>query len=84
MSTSEKTGRREPYKTKSAVNDLLGLSGAMALLLAGAECRLHQEQLDETLTEEQKERLQDLFVKLHRVADDIADFAREVAEQSRA
>ena len=68
---------------RTAVNDLLGLSSAVALLVDGAECRLHQQQLTEVLTDEQAERLRDLFAKLRYAADDVADFARELAEQSR-
>jgi hypothetical protein len=68
---------------RTAVNDLLGLSSAVALLVDGAECRLRQQQLAEALTDEQTERLRDLFAKLRYVAEDVADCARELAEQSR-
>jgi len=68
------------HKTQTAVNDLLGLSSGVGLLLEGTECRLRQEELGGALTEEQKERLDDLLVKLHRAAEDLADFAREIAE----
>ncbi|MHC4176203.1 MAG: hypothetical protein ACYSWU_01780 [Planctomycetota bacterium] len=74
---------REAYKTKSAVNDLLGLSSAVGLLIEGIEQRLKEEEIDATLTDEQAERLKDFFVKLQRVAEDVADFAREMAEQVR-
>ena len=68
------------HETQSAVNDLLGLSSGVGLLADGAECRLRQDKLEGVLTEEQIERLGDLFFKLHRAAEDVADFAREVAE----
>jgi hypothetical protein len=74
---------RERYKTLSAVNDLLGLSSAVALLVDGISGRLRDEEFEETLTEEQEERLAELFLKLRSCADDTADFAREIAEQSR-
>jgi len=68
---------------RTAVNDLLGLSSALALLVDGAECRLCQKQLREVLTDEQAERLRDLFAKLRYAAEDVADCARELAEQAR-
>jgi len=68
------------HETQSAVNDLLGLSSGVGLLLDGVECRVRQGNLEGALTEEQRERLGDLFVKLHRAAEDVADFAREIAE----
>ena len=75
--------RLEPYKTKMAASDLLGLSTAVALLVEGIQSRLRQEELERTLTEEQQERLKNLFLKLHGAADDVADFARELAEQAK-
>ena len=69
------------HETQSAVNDLLGLSSGVGLLVDGAQCRLRQDKLEGALTEEQRERLADLFVKLRRAADDVADFAREIAER---
>jgi hypothetical protein len=74
---------REAYKTRCAVNDLLGLSTAVGLLIHGIEGRLRQEQLDAALSDDQEERLRDLFLRLRQAAEEIADFAREVAEQAR-
>jgi hypothetical protein len=71
------------YKTKAAVNDLLGLSAAVGLIMEGIETRLKEDELDRALTDEQEERLRDLFGKLHQAADDVADFAREIAEDLR-
>lgn len=78
-----KRGRPEPYKTKMAASDLLGLSTAVGLLMEGIESRLRQEELERTLSEEQDERLTALFLILRDAADDVADFARELAEQAR-
>ena len=77
-------GARQPdvYKRKCAANDLLSLSGAVALLMKGIESRLREDELEETLTEEQEERLRGLFLKLHTTAEDVADLAREVAEDT--
>jgi hypothetical protein len=71
------------YKTKCAVSDLLSFSGGIGLLLKGIEARLSEDELEGALGEEPKERLRSLFTKLHDAADDIADFAREIGEQSR-
>ena len=68
------------HKTQAAVNDLLGLSSGVSLLLDGVGLRLGQDELAGAMSEEQKERLDDLFLKLHQAADDVADFAREVAQ----
>jgi len=81
MAARDSRQSRETYKTKCAVSDLLGLSTAIALVMDGIERRLCEEELEETLSEEQEERLQELFLTLHRAAEDVADFAREVAEQ---
>jgi hypothetical protein len=81
MTAANNATAQEAYKTKCAVNDLLGLSTAVGLLIEGIERRLREEELEKTLTDEQQERLKDFFVKLQRVAEDVADLAREVAEQ---
>ena len=73
----------EQHKTRAAVNDLLGLSSGVSLLLDGVQLRLGQDELAGALREEQRERLDDLFVRLRRTADDVADFAREVAQGLR-
>jgi len=70
----------ENYRRRCAANDLLGLSGAIALLLKGIETRLGEEDLAGGMTEEQKERLKALFLNLHTLAEDLADLAREVVE----
>ena len=72
----------DEYKRRYAANDLLSLSGAMALLMKGTESRLREDELEETLTEEQKERLKSLFLSLHTTAEDVADLAREIVEQA--
>ena len=81
MTTGNNVRPPEAYKTKCAVNDLLGLSTAVGLLIEGTERRLREEEIEGSLTDEQEERLKDFFVKLQRVAEDVADFARELAEQ---
>jgi len=78
----EDTRRREAYKKRCAANDLLGLSSAVALLMKGIESRFHEDELEGTLAEEQEERLKGLFMELHRAAEDVADLAREIVEQS--
>jgi hypothetical protein len=84
MSTASHASPQEGYKTKCAVNDLLGFSTAVGLLIEGIQRRLREEEIQGALTDEQEERLGDFFVKLQRVAEDMADFAREVAEQVKS
>lgn len=68
------------YKSRCAANDLLSLSGALALLMKGIESRLSEDELSGSLTEEQEERLKSVFLNLHTLAEDVADLAREVVE----
>ena len=77
---SEAGSQPEDYKKRCAANDLLGLSGAIALLMKGIESRLSEEELAGSLSEEQEERLRDLFLNLHTIAEDVADLARELVE----
>lgn len=83
MMTQPRPTEHPSYRTKCAASDLLGLSGAIGLLMKGIESRLGEEGLDGVLTEEQEERLRSLFTKLRDAADDVADFARELGEQAR-
>lgn len=77
------TVRTDDYRRRCAANDLLGLSGAIALLMKGLETRLNEEDLQGSLTEEQEERVKSLFLNLHSLAEDVADLAREVADRAR-
>jgi hypothetical protein len=71
------------YKTKCAISDLLSFSGGIGLMLKGIETHLREDELESALSDEQKERFAGLITKLHDAADDVADFARELGEQSR-
>ena len=77
-----KTLSGDAYRKKCAANDLLGFSSGIALLMKGLESRLREDELERTLTEEQEERLRSLLMQLHRLADDVADLAREIVEES--